>query len=159
MRLQTFHISIILGRCEITTCQHTEKEHQVISILVIFTMQDERKNVNILLNFCIPPNHRGAHRRAAHVSSKEEKSINEHFYRKRPDVHRSLWIRANMSKSIKRLHADWRTNKQIDVRFASIISRTINHGSAVPLLVFLVARDFTSMIVIGMFTFLLQDYL
>lgn len=73
--------------------------------------QNEYKNVNILLNFSIF--YAAIIVKYAVQSSKEEKSINEHFSRKRPFI--SLWIRANMSKSIKRIHADWRTNKQINV--------------------------------------------
>lgn len=57
------------------------------------------------------------------------------------------------------IRIDVQINKSMYARFASIILRTINYESAVPLCVFLVVLDFTSAIVIEMLAYLLQGRL
>lgn len=117
---------------------HFKKERQVALILVIFTMQDEYKNVNILLNFCIPPNH------AAHTADYTCEA------QKKKKIHKRILLKGNAQMCIDSFgfgqtcrnrsnvsaRIDVQINKSMYVRFASIISRTINHGFAVPLRIF-----------------------
>lgn len=88
-----------------------EERHQTASIFVIFTIQDKYKNVNILLNFSIPPVTRRTTSNTRAQFKKQEKSINGHFYWKRPYIDSFGFEQTCRNRS----NADWHVNKQIDV--------------------------------------------